>query len=98
MERRWGIHQRVRRDRLRLVSDPGYSDWSWLGIYNNNVTGINGQVYFSGAMATVTWNGAGSGVWSLGGNSWSGTDMYGNNLSSYAWDNSEAAATFNRIE
>ena len=79
---------------IAYASDPGYSDWSWLGIYNNNVTGINGQVYFTGAMATVTWNG-GSGVWSLGGNSWSGTDMYGNSLPSYAWDNSEAAATFN---
>ena len=45
-------------------------------------------------MATVTWNG-GSGVWSLGGSSWSGTDMYGNSLPSYAWNNSEALATFN---
>ena len=45
-------------------------------------------------MATVTWKG-GSGAWSLGGNYWSGTDMYGNSLSSYAWDNSEASATFN---
>jgi autotransporter-associated beta strand protein len=58
------------------------------------VTGINGQVYFTGAMETVTWNG-GSGVWSLGGNSWSGVDMYGNSLPSFTWDNGEAAATFN---
>ena len=79
---------------IAYASEPSYSDWSWLWIYNHDVTGLTGNVCFTGPMATVTWNG-GSGVWSLGGSSWSGTDMYGNSLPSYAWNNSEALATFN---
>jgi hypothetical protein len=42
--------------------------------FNHDVTGITGQVYFTGAMATVTWNGGPSGTWSSGGNTWSGVD------------------------
>ena len=82
---------------IAYASEPDYYDppWYYFGLDDNhNVTGINGLVYFNSAMATVAWKG-GSGVWSLGGNYWSGTDMYGNSLSSYAWDNSEASATFN---
>ncbi len=80
---------------IAYATDPSYSDWSWLGIYNNNVTGFNGPVYFTGAMATVNWTGGSSGAWTLGGNLWSGVDMYGNSLPAYAWNNSEAVAVFN---
>ena len=80
---------------IAYATDPSYSDWSWLGIYNNNVTGINGPVYFTGAMATVNWTGGSSGAWTLGGNLWSGVDMYGNSLPTYTWNNSEAVAVFN---
>jgi autotransporter-associated beta strand protein len=82
---------------IAYASQPDYYDppWYYFGLDDNhNVTGLNGLVYFTGAMATVAWNG-GSGVWTLGGSSWSGVDMYNNSLSSYAWNNSEAAATFN---
>ncbi|NLE39536.1 MAG: hypothetical protein GX621_16055, partial [Pirellulaceae bacterium] len=63
-------------------------------IYNRDVCGINGAVYFTGPMANVTWKG-GSGTWSSGGNHWSGTDMYGASLTAYAWQNRETWATFN---
>ena len=65
-----------------------------LASYNHDVYGITGPVYFTGAMATVTWKG-GSGTWSSGGNNWSGSDMYGNSLPTYAWENKETTAIFN---
>ena len=77
---------------------PWYSDYDyfhWFPQYNHDVTGINGLVYFTGAMATVNWTGGSSGAWTLGGNLWSGTDMYGHSLPTYTWDNSEAVAVFN---
>ena len=93
---RWdGDGNQQRYGEIAYASEPSYSDWSWLGIYNNNVTGLNGPVYFTGAMATVNWTGGSSGAWTLGGNLWSGTDMYGNSLPMYTWNNSEAVANFN---
>jgi len=80
---------------IAYATQPSYSDWSWLGIYNNNVTGLNGPVYFTGAMATVNWTGGSSGAWTLGGNLWSGVDMYGNSLPTFTWSNCEAVAVFN---
>jgi autotransporter-associated beta strand protein len=82
---------------IAYASEPNFytPPWYYFGLDDNhNVTGLNGLVYFTGAMAMVTWKG-GSGTWSRGGNYWSGVDMYGNSLSSYTWDNSEASATFN---
>ncbi len=79
---------------IDYAARPDYSNWSWLGIYNTDVNGITSPVYFTGAMATVTWKG-GSATWSAGGNNWSGSDMYGNSLPSYAWQNQETSATFN---
>lgn len=70
------------------------SDPSYFGFFNHTVTGDTGRVYFTGAMATVTWTGGASGAWTQGGNLWSGTDMHGNSLLTYTWDNSEASATF----
>ena len=78
-------------DAIAYASQPSYEDWSWINIfgpYNQDVTGLTGPVNFTGPSATVSWTG-GSGVWSLGGNTWSGTDMYGNYLPNYAWDNFE---------
>jgi autotransporter-associated beta strand protein len=51
---------------------------------HNDISSINGPVYYTGAMATATWNG-GAGTWISGGTNWS---------SSYAWQNQETAATF----
>ena len=53
-------------------------------------------VYYTGAMATVTWGG-GTGTWSSGGRNWSGVDQYGNTLATYAWENKETSATFNTV-
>ena len=69
--------------------------------YNNievhgDISAITGAVYYTGAMATVTWGG-GTGTWSLGGGNWSGSDQYGNALPNYAWENKETAATFNTV-
>ena len=49
--------------------------------------------YFTGAMATVAWTGGST--WSAGGNNWTGSDMYGNYLPSYSWENKETSAIFN---
>jgi fibronectin-binding autotransporter adhesin len=46
---------------------------------------INGATYYSGAMASATWNG-GAGTWTVGGTNW--------NSSAYAWENKETNATF----
>ena len=88
----------------------GYSD-NTIGDYGNNgyyiipygnievhndISSITGAVYYTGAMATVTWGG-GTGTWSLGGGNWSGSDQYGNALPTYAWENKETAATFNTV-
>ena len=51
---------------------------------HNDISSITGAVYYTGAMATATWNG-GAGTWTNGGTNWS---------SSYAWQNQETAATF----
>jgi fibronectin-binding autotransporter adhesin len=72
-------------------SDPWYNIFGWWD--NHDVTAISGSVYFTGPSATVSWTG-GSGVWAQGGNTWSGTDMYGNNLPNFVWDNFEPMATF----
>jgi autotransporter-associated beta strand protein len=54
----------------------------------NNNYAIDGAVYYSGAMATATWQG-GSGVWAAGNSAnWS-------TGSGYAWENKETAAVFN---
>ncbi len=58
------------------------------------MVGLNGAVYYTGSMATVTWKG-GSGTWSAGGNNWGGADQYGNSLPTYAWENKETSAIFN---
>jgi autotransporter-associated beta strand protein len=52
---------------------------------HNDISAITGAVYYSGAMATATWNG-GAGTWQQGGNKW--------NSSGYAWENKETSATF----
>jgi autotransporter-associated beta strand protein len=88
-------------DGIAYGSEPSYEDvwYDWYDIfhvnphYNRDICALTGQVYFTGAMATVTWGGGGR-PWTLGSNNWSGTDMYGNTLSSYTWDNSEATAIF----
>jgi fibronectin-binding autotransporter adhesin len=59
----------------------------------NHLYTITGAVYYTGAMATVTWQGGST--WSKGGSNWSGVDQYGNSLPTYAWENKETAATFN---
>jgi fibronectin-binding autotransporter adhesin len=81
-------------DAIAYASQPSYEDWSWIWIYNRDVSALTGAVTFTGPSATVTWTG-GSGVWTLGGNTWTGSDMYGNYLPNYAWDNFEPCATFN---
>jgi autotransporter-associated beta strand protein len=63
---------------------------------HGDIVAINTAVYYTGAMATVTWGG-GTGTWSLGGGNWSGSDQYGNALPTYAWENKETAATFNTV-
>ena len=83
---------------ISYAARPTYEDYSWIPFwpqYNVNVCGNTGQVYFTGAMATVTWNGGASGAWSSGGSTWSGNDMYGNALPTYAWENKETTANFN---
>jgi fibronectin-binding autotransporter adhesin len=83
-------------DAIAYGSEPTYEDYSWIPIwpqYNRDISGFTGQVIFTGPSATVTWTG-GSGVWTLGGNTWSGTDMYGNYYSNFTWDNFEPNATF----
>jgi autotransporter-associated beta strand protein len=80
---------------------PSYDDigYEWYDIfhlvpeYNRDVNAITGQVYFTGAMATVAWTG-GAGTWTAGGSTWTGSDMYGNGLPSYAWENKETSAAF----
>jgi fibronectin-binding autotransporter adhesin len=79
---------------IAYATRPGYSDWSWLGIYNREVNGISSPVFFTGSMATVTWKG-GAANWFSGGNNWTGSDMYGNSIPTYAWENKETSATFN---
>jgi fibronectin-binding autotransporter adhesin len=81
-------------DAIAYASQPSYEDWSWIWIYNRDVSALTGAVTFTGPSATVSWTG-GSGVWQLGGNTWTGSDMYGNFLPNYAWDNFEPCATFN---
>ncbi len=63
---------------------------------HNDISAINGGVYYTGAMATVTWGG-GTGTWVSGGGNWSGSDQYGNALPAYNWQNQETAATFNTV-
>jgi autotransporter-associated beta strand protein len=71
----------------------GAVDFSHRPKSSSDVCGINGQVYYTGAMATVTWKG-GTASWQKNGNNWSGVDQAGNTLTSFAWDNKEASATF----
>lgn len=80
---------------------PSYINWGYGAIdfgsrpqSSSDVCGIDGQVYYTGAMDTVTWKG-GTATWSKNGNNWSGVDQAGNTLTSFAWDNKEASATFN---
>jgi len=54
----------------------------------NDVYALNGQAYYTGAMATATWNG-GSGAWAAGMQTWTTT------AGSYAWENKETQAVFN---
>ena len=63
---------------------------------HNDISAISAPVYYTGAMATVTWGG-GTGTWSKGGGNWSGSDQYGNALPAYNWQNQETAATFNTV-
>ncbi|MBN2022979.1 MAG: autotransporter-associated beta strand repeat-containing protein [Pirellulales bacterium] len=79
---------------IAYATQPSYEDPIWPWSYNRDVCGINGLVYYTGAMATVTWKG-GSGAWTSGGTNWSGVDQYGTALPSYAWQNRETSATFN---
>ncbi|MBN2579463.1 MAG: autotransporter-associated beta strand repeat-containing protein, partial [Pirellulales bacterium] len=87
---------------IAYADQPSYEDvqYEWWDVlhlypdYNYDVGGINGAVYFTGPMATVTWKG-GSAAWVSGGNNWTGSDMYGNSLPTYAWENKETNAIFN---
>ncbi|HLA83321.1 MAG TPA: C1 family peptidase, partial [Thermoguttaceae bacterium] len=51
----------------------------------DHVNTISGAVYYTGAMASATWNG-GAGTWTESGTNW--------NSGAYAWENAETAATF----
>ena len=64
-------------------SGYGYIPYGNIEIHGD-VSAITGAVYYTGAMATATWNG-GAGTWIKGGTNWS---------SGYAWQNQETAATF----
>ncbi len=82
---------------IAYASAPDFYDPAWYEFWlpdNHYVTGLTGQVYFTGAMATVTWKG-GSADWTAGGNNWGGSDMYGNSLPTYSWQNRETTAIFN---
>jgi len=79
---------------IAYATQPSYEDPWWPGSYNRDVCGIDGLVYYTGSMATVTWQG-GSGTWTSGGTNWSGVDQYGNALPTYAWQNRETTAIFN---
>jgi autotransporter-associated beta strand protein len=48
---------------------------------------VSGSAYYTGAMATATWQGTGN-VWAAGGNNWT------SGSSAYAWVNQETAAVF----
>jgi autotransporter-associated beta strand protein len=52
----------------------------------NNIMGIDGAVYYTGAMATATWQGGGQ--WAAGGGQWVTA------ASPYSWENKETAAIF----
>ncbi|HLA85288.1 MAG TPA: autotransporter-associated beta strand repeat-containing protein [Thermoguttaceae bacterium] len=80
---------------VAYATRPSYDEPTIWNLYTKNydIGGINGLVYYTGAMATVTWNG-GSGAWTSGGNTWSGTDQYGTALPTYAWQNRETTAIF----
>lgn len=64
----------------------GYGFVPYGDLENKNRTeAINGATYYSGAMASATWNG-GAGTWVAGGTTW--------NSGGYAWENKETNATF----
>jgi autotransporter-associated beta strand protein len=75
--------------KVAYASQPSYEDYSWIGVYNHDVNGLGGAVYYTGAMASDTWKGPASGAayWSAGG--------YASNwVSGNAWVNTENQATF----
>ena len=70
----------------------GYGEISYAALQNDSyaagrIDAINGQVYYTGAMATAQWSAA-SGTWSCGGLNWTSSG------SPYAWQNQETAAVF----
>jgi autotransporter-associated beta strand protein len=58
----------------------------------NDIYGLTGPAYATGAFVTATWNG-GSGTWAAGTQSWSTTS--GTTPAAYAWKNEETQAVFN---
>jgi autotransporter-associated beta strand protein len=82
--------------KIAYATRPTYEDDDIWHLWqdNVNVCGITGPAVFTGAMATVTWNG-GSGTWASGASNFSGVDMYGTSLPTYAWENKETSVTFN---
>jgi len=66
--------------------DDGYGYVPYGNLENHDdVSAITGAVYYTGAMASATWNG-GAGTWTESGTNW--------NSGAYAWENQETAATF----
>ncbi|HLA83176.1 MAG TPA: C1 family peptidase, partial [Thermoguttaceae bacterium] len=63
----------------------GYVPFANRPAYDYDVSMATGPVYYTGAMATATWNG-GAGTWTESGTNW--------NSGAYAWENQETAATF----
>jgi fibronectin-binding autotransporter adhesin len=65
-------------------SGYGYVPYGVLEAHQRNHM-ITGPAYYTGSMATATWNG-GAGTWTNGGTNW--------NSGAYAWENKETSATF----
>jgi autotransporter-associated beta strand protein len=82
---------------IAYATRPTYEDDDIWHLWqdNVNVCGITSPAVFTGSMATVTWQGAAGASWTAGGNAWTGTDMYGNVLPIYSWENKETTAIFN---
>jgi fibronectin-binding autotransporter adhesin len=98
-----GWHDATSADAPQIQSDGGYwiiknqwsTGWGSYGGYSfipygfgGSITAYTGPAYFTGALATATWQGSGS-VWASGSNNWTSGG------SAYPWVNQETAAIFN---